>query len=123
MVPVTHALLRWLVLSALAVAPCVAAHAFLDHATPAAGSSVHVPPTSIKLWFSEPLEPAFSKIEVADKTGRRVDKGDARVDRVDRKLLQVSLPRLAAGKYDVTWRVLSVDTHVATGQLSFQVAP
>jgi methionine-rich copper-binding protein CopC len=41
----------------------------------------------------------------------------------DRTLLRISLPPLAPGKYRVTWRVLSVDTHVATGEFTFDVAP
>ena len=104
-------------------APFARAHAFLDHATPSAESSVRESPASIKLWFSEPLEPAFSKIEVLSATKERVDKDDAQVDPSNSKLLQVSLPRLAAGTYRVSWRVLSVDTHVAKGEFSFEVKP
>src|SRR5579862_2471770 len=114
---------RWLLLSVLAAAPawapCVAAHAFLDHSTPAADSALEESPTSVKLWFSEPIERAFSKVEVANDANQRVDERDAQVDRANPKLLQVSLPRLTAGKYRVTWRAVSIDTHVSRGEFSF----
>jgi len=109
--------------SALVFAPLAAAHAFLDYAIPGVGSAVHEPPAQLKLWFSERLEPEFSTVEVLDRTGKRVDKGDPQVDSADRMLLRISLPPLAPGRYRVSWRVLSVDTHVATGQFTFDIAP
>jgi copper resistance protein C len=109
--------------SALLTAPLAAAHAFLDHAIPGAGSAVHESPAQLKLWFSERLEPEFSTVEVLDRRGKRVDKGDPRVDSADPMLLRISLPLLASGRYNVTWRVLSVDTHVARGQFTFDIAP
>ena len=109
--------------SALVFAPLAAAHAFLDYAIPGVGSAVHEPPAQLKLWFSERLEPEFSTVEVLDRMGKRVDKGDPQVDSADRMLLRISLPPLAPGRYRVTWRVLSVDTHVAAGQFTFEIAP
>ena len=100
-----------------------AAHAFLDHAAPAVGSSVRAPPTQVKLWFTQQLEPAFSSVRVVDRSNQRVDRDDAKVDSADPKTLQVSLPKLAPGRYRVVWRVLSVDTHVSEGDFVFDVAP
>ena len=99
------------------------AHAFLDRAAPAVGSSVHGSPSSVKLWFTEPLEPAFTTIKVLDQTGKPVDNGDKAVDASDRTLLRVSLPQLPAGTYRVVWRALSVDTHVTEGAFTFDVVP
>ena len=110
-----------------ACAYCVAtlafAHAFLDRATPAVGGTVHGSPSSVKLWFTERLEPAFSTIKVLDQTGQRVDSGDKAVDAADRTILRISLPRLPPGTYRVVWRVLSVDTHVTEGDFTFDVVP
>jgi methionine-rich copper-binding protein CopC len=103
------------------LAPPVGAHAFLDHALPAVGSTVHAPPPQVQLWFSQKLEPAFSTAQVLDSTGKRVDRADARVDDGDSTVLTVSLPELAPGRYRVKWRVLSVDTHVTEGDYSFDV--
>ncbi len=46
------------------------AHAFLDHSSPAVGSTVPAAPASIDIWFTQELEPAFSIIEVKDASGR-----------------------------------------------------
>lgn len=99
------------------------AHAFLDHASPAVGSTVHGSPPQAMLWFTQELEPAFSTIRVLDRTGRRVDKKDGRVDASDRTLLRVSLPSLPPGTYRVIWRVVSVDAHVTQGDFTFDVVP
>jgi len=118
-------LLQQLGLAALAavLVQTASAHAFLDRAVPAVGSSVRTPPTELKLWFTERLEPAFSKVRVEDGGGKQVDRGDGRVDSADGVLLRVSLPRLPPGTYRVKWRVLSVDTHVSEGDFTFDVAP
>ena len=117
---------NWLAVVALVWASCVAApasaHAFLDHASPAVGSTVHAPPQQVRLWFTQEIEPSFSAAQVLDASGKRVDQGDARVDGSDPTLITVSVPPLAPGRYKVTWRVLSVDTHATEGDYSFDVA-
>ena len=119
-----RALLVSLVLAqAVVFVPPARAHAFLDHAVPAVGSSVKGSPPQVKLWFTEQLEPAFSTIQVLDRSGRRVDKADMKVDPSEPTVLQVSLPTLSPGTYRVTWRVLSVDTHVTEGDFTFDVVP
>lgn len=98
-------------------------HAFLDRAEPRVGSTVKTAPSEVKLWFTGSLEPAFSTVQVLDETGKRIDKGDNRVDPSNPALLTVSLPSLSPGKYKVIWRVLSVDSHVTEGDFTFRVAP
>jgi methionine-rich copper-binding protein CopC len=119
---------RWigrLLLAALVagVASNVAAHARLERAVPAAGSAVRQSPPRVTLWFSQRLEPAFSKIRVLTAKGKQVDNDDGRVDPADAKQLSVSLPNLAPGSYRVRWRVLSADTHVSEGNFTFHVGP
>ena len=97
------------------------AHAFLDHAEPKVGSTVDASPTELKIWFTQELEPAFSKIEVSDAQGKQVDKADVHLDDKDKTLLIVSLPPLSAGKYSVAWHVVSVDTHKTQGHFEFTV--
>jgi methionine-rich copper-binding protein CopC len=99
------------------------AHAFLDRAQPGVGSTLRQPPGEVRLWFSQALEPAFSRVEVVAGDGRRVDKRDGRVDATDRKLLVASLEPLGPGAYTVRWGVLSVDSHRTTGDFKFTVAP
>ena len=99
------------------------AHAVLERAEPRAGSRVRTPPTEVKLWFTESLEPAFSTVRVLDRQGRHVDRADVRVDAANPALLRVSLPPLDAGTYRVVWRVVSVDTHVSEGHFTFSFVP
>jgi methionine-rich copper-binding protein CopC len=99
------------------------AHAVLDHSVPAARSTVRAAPKEVTLKFTQRLEPAFSSVQVLDAEGKRVDSGDSRVDAADPASLRVSVPALSSGRYRVTWRVLSIDTHVTKGEFSFDVAP
>jgi methionine-rich copper-binding protein CopC len=97
-------------------------HAFLDHAEPRVGSTLKSPPSQVRAWFTQDLEPAFSTLEVVNERGERVDQGPAKADAVNPTLLQVPLKPLGPGTYRVKWRVLSVDTHVTEGDFTFHVA-
>jgi methionine-rich copper-binding protein CopC len=98
------------------------AHAFLDHADPKVGSTVSGSPGVVKIWFTEELEGAFSKIRVLDPAGKEIDKKDSQVDSSDKAVMTVSLPKLAPGTYKVTWSAVALDTHHTTGTFSFTVA-
>lgn len=99
------------------------AHAFLEHATPAVGSAVHGSPHELVLHFSEELEAAFSTIHVENAKGTRVDTGTVHLDAHDASVLEMALPPLPAGRYHVSWRVVSVDSHVTEGTYAFDVVP
>jgi methionine-rich copper-binding protein CopC len=103
--------------------PAALAHAFLDHADPRVGSTLRAAPTEVRLWFTEPLEPAFSQVSVLDAKGERVDRDDRRLNPADPQQLSISLRPLGAGRYRVVWRVVSVDTHVTEGDFGFEIAP
>jgi methionine-rich copper-binding protein CopC len=99
------------------------AHAFLEHARPAVGSTVHGSPSEVRLRFTAPLEPAFSTVKVLDHSGRQVDRKDKQVDHSNPAQITVSVPPLASGTYRVVWHVLSVDSHVTEGDFTFEVVP
>ena len=84
---------------------------------------MRVSPQEVTLKFTQRLEPAFSRVRVFDAKGRQVDSGDSRIDDADSTRLRVSLPALSAGRYRVSWRVLSIDTHATKGEFTFDVAP
>jgi methionine-rich copper-binding protein CopC len=104
----------------LAAATAAHAHAQLDHATPAVGSTVRAPPARVSLSFTEKLEPKFSSLEVRNAGGARVDSGGASVTGAS---MSVGLKPLPAGTYTVRWHVLSVDTHKTEGSFTFTVGP
>jgi hypothetical protein len=100
-----------------------AAHARIERAFPPIGGTVRSPPAEVSLWFSERLESAFSRVEVFDGAGQRVDKDDSHVARDDPRRLTAALVALKPGAYKVVWRVVSVDTHRTSGEYTFSVAP
>jgi methionine-rich copper-binding protein CopC len=113
-----------LCIAALLAIPRLAhAHAFIDHADPKVGSQLHAPPPVVKVWFTQKLIVMFCNLQVLDETGKEVDKHDKKLDPADPTLLTVSLPALKPGKYKVVWRATSVDTHVTTGDFTFEVTP
>jgi methionine-rich copper-binding protein CopC len=97
------------------------AHAFPERAEPRVGSVVQGSPETVRIWFDGELEPAFCQITVANGSGQRVDRGDARVDPNGRRLLEVSVPTLQPGTYSVHWAVLSIDGHRTVGDFRFTV--
>ena len=107
--------------AALSAAARAQAHAFLDHASPAVGSSVSTAPTVVTLWFTEDLEPAFSNVTVMNEAGQRVDLGNARIPPDSPAELQIGLKPLLPGTYLVNWHVVSVDTHPTEGTFTFEV--
>ena len=106
---------------ALGAAPPLQAHAFLDHASPAVGSSVPAPPPIVALWFTQDLEPAFSGVTVTNEAGQRVDLGNAQIPQGSPAELQIGLKPLPRGTYLVSWHVVSVDTHPTEGTFTFEV--
>jgi len=112
-----------LLLAVLEASTAARAHSFLDRADPRVGGTVRASPAQVRLWFTGALEPAYSRVRVLDEAGRQVDGGDSQVDAQNAALLRVSLPPLPPGRYKVTWRVLSVDSHVVEGDFTFRVAP
>jgi len=97
------------------------AHAFLQRAEPAVGSTVQRPPSEVRIWFTEHVEPAFSAVQVFTAGGKEIDKRDVHLDRSNLALLHVSLPPLPPGIYKVEWRAVSVDSHLTKGNFTFRV--
>jgi copper transport protein len=110
----------------LLIATPAHAHAHLLIAVPAANAVLRLPPDEIRLWFSEPLEPPFSRITLRGTTGAALDLPPAQVDALDPMQLVVSLRekpgRLPDGVYTVSWQVVSAaDGHASGGSFAFTV--
>jgi copper resistance protein C len=101
----------------LVIASTAHAHAMLDHASPAVGSTVARSPGQVTLTFTQKLEPKFSGAEVRSASGARVDQGKS----VSGNIIRIRLRGLAPGTYRVTWHVLSVDAHTTQGSFNFRV--
>ena len=116
---------RWLRLLTAAVvafgASSAAGHAFPERSEPRVGATLSTAPEQVRIWFDGELEPRFSQVHVFDGSGHAVDRGDPRVDPQNRRLLQVTVAPLAAGRYTVRWSVLAIDGHRTEGDYTFAV--
>ena len=110
------------VLAMLAAPVAANAHAMLNHASPAVGSTVATAPKEVVLSFTEKLEPKFSSIEVRDAKSTAMQDGKAAPGGGPTEL-RIALKPLPPGTYKVIWRVLSVDTHRSNGSFTFRVGP
>jgi hypothetical protein len=111
------------VLAIVALGAVATAHSFLESAEPRPGSTVKTVPAEVRLRFTERLEGAFSTVQVTDEAGLRVDRGEAHLVAGAPKQLRVPLLLIGPGRYTVSWRVLSVDSHVVEGKFSFRLVP
>ena len=100
------------------VATAVLAHAHLKKAVPADGAVVSTSPSSVVLNFSEP----------ATLTACWIQKGDGPKQKVTglattpAPQISVPVPKLEAGTYVLSWRVVGDDGHVLPGQIHFTVS-
>jgi len=104
----------------IGAASVASARPLLDHASPAAASTVRHPPSHIALSFTEILSPSGSDAVVRNASGGVVSSGKARV--VGNKArMQVPVNSLPPGKYRVEWYATSTDRHQNQGSFSFIV--
>ena len=101
------------------LAPAVAdAHAHLDHANPAVGSTIDTAPQDLTLWFTQKLEAAFSGVDVMGPSGASVGAGKAEVSG---NTMRIAIKPDGPGAYHVHWHAVSVDTHKTEGSFIFTV--
>ena len=92
------------------------AHPKLLSATPAQNATVAAP-ARIELHFSERLIPQFSGADVM----MTAHGGTAALGEDGRTLVITPRSALRAGRYSVSWHVVSADTHRITGNYAFTV--
>jgi copper resistance protein C len=102
-------------------AAMVEAHAKLSRSEPAAASRLRNAPGEVRLWFTETLEATFSDAHLLDGERRRVKGAEGKVDGANPALLRMTLPTLGAGRYTIVYRVVSIDSHVTAGELTFSI--
>lgn len=97
------------------------AHAFLDQATPGAGTKLDRAPGTVVLRFSALLEPLFSSIHVEDADGQRLGPARAGIDPQDGHIMRLPLPPLPPGTYRVVWHATARDGHPTKGEYIFSI--
>ncbi len=109
-------------LAALRMAGSASAHSLLVRSAPVADGLLGSAPTTIEMWFSEPLEPAFSSARLIDTAGAEVPTGAPLVNPADPLHLTLPLVALDPGIYTVAWQTLSkVDGHEWFGSFPFTI--
>lgn len=117
--------MRTLVLSAVAALFAVlllptsaSAHATLQSSNPADGAVVQRAPETVTLRFDEPVSVESDGAQVIAPDGETVS---ASVEGSGAQIVITLRPVSTRGTYAVTWRVLSADSHVVAGSISYSV--
>ena len=104
----------------LSAAPA-GAHAVLVASDPVDGARLQSGPAVVTLTFDEPVRLVPDAAQVIAADGAKVNVAPARI-RSDGVTIEIPLPgHIPQGSYTATWRVVSADTHVVTGSISFGV--
>ena len=117
---------RFALAGALALAAVVrcytiaSAHVTLVSSRPTANSVLSASPTSIRLEFSEPMEPAVAHVILVGPDGRSTPITLAN-DPHDAHIIEGATSGLGTGTYRVEWHVLSEDGHPVGGSFVFSV--
>lgn len=110
------------------------AHAILLKSDPARDSVLAAPPTTVRLWFSESLNPTYTTAyavnaaqaaaQIKNNASTHVDNGDAHIAASDPKEMDLTLkPNLSPAVYSVVYRTQSADDgHILNGSFVFTVA-
>jgi copper transport protein len=110
------------VLVVLASAGPAAAHADLVGSDPPSGTVAAAAPGSVRLRFTEPVDPAFTRILIRGAAGRSYPASTVALDRSDNSALVIGMPGgLTDGPYAVTWTTTTTDGHTASGDVLFTV--
>jgi len=96
----------------------VLAHAHLKKAVPADGAVVSASPSSVVLSFSEPATLTACWLQKGDGPKQKIT-GLATTPAAQ---ISVPVPKLEAGAYVLSWRVVADDGHVLPGKIHFTVS-
>ena len=109
-------------LVALLLTVPASAHALLVRSSPEADAEMLTAPSSIEMWFSEPLETAFTGARLIGPSGEEMPTGATVVDPSDPTHLTLPLGNLGPGIYTVAWQTLSqIDGHEWFGSFPITV--
>lgn len=91
------------------------AHADLVTSDPPSGTTLQRAPSVVRLTFSEPVDPAFTRVAVRGTSG--FTKAPTSIVAEQGRTLVISLPSLASGPYAITYTTTTTDGHTASGDV------
>src|SRR5918999_4840504 len=106
-----------------ALAATALGHATLLGSKPKAGQVLERSPRTVLLIFDEAIDPEFVQLQVADRAGRRVDRGGPYHPGGREERLAVRLQPGLEGPYVARYRVISEDGHPVVKRTPFRVRP
>jgi copper transport protein len=96
------------------------AHVYQLECYPPKNAVIYESPKKVTITFLGSIEPAFSKVEVFDKSGKKVSKKT--ICREDDTVMEAELDKnLPAGEYKVKWKCMSLDGHKQKGEYTFNI--
>lgn len=106
-----------------ALAPASAfAHAQLESTSPARDAIVKTEPKIVSFTFGEAVSGTAGAVRVYDTSGNRVDTANAGHPGSAPQVYGVGLkPGLPKGTYTATYRIVSADSHIVSGGISFSI--
>jgi hypothetical protein len=108
---------------ALATVGTVGAHAGLETADPAPGSTIPEAPELVTADFTDRLDPALSSLTLAGPDGTILASGGVAPEDPEARQMALRPPALAEGVYTVGWTAVSDDDKdVETGSYTFTIA-
>jgi methionine-rich copper-binding protein CopC len=96
-------------------------HAHLVRADPAVNDTIAATPKTVRLWFSEPVELALSRVKIVRVGGDTLKTSTLRHDgsAATTAALDLASPATTPGTYVVTYHVVARDGHPSTGSYNF----
>jgi copper transport protein len=114
-------LLVTMLVPGVVLAQAAGAHAVLVSSSPVDGSRVDAAPAQVRLTFDEEVGLISGAEQVISSTGLRVGTGHVSQAGGGRTIVLPLKPHLPKGTYSATWRVVSADTHVVSGSITFGI--
>jgi copper transport protein len=96
-------------------------HVQLEASDPANGATLELPPDSVRLTFSGPVEAAGASVTLLGSDGQSWEVAASR-ESANPRVLSGVLPQTGVGGYRVVWRVISQDGHPVEGSFTFVVS-
>lgn len=121
-IAVTTAGLITIILLAVPASAAARRHLRLVKSEPAKDAVVEASPPVLRLFFSEAPELKATTVKVVARAGAAAALGSVAAVRGDAKVVEAAFRTPPGpGTYAVTWRTMSDDGHVVSGEFSFQV--
>ncbi|MGO4180671.1 copper resistance protein CopC [Paenibacillus sp. TAF43_2] len=96
----------------------VSAHAYIAQSTPYGDAELAEAPPAIRIKFTEKIDTKLSNISLKSSSGTDIT---GKLSSDDELTLVYTIPKLDKGIYEVSWQVLSLDSHITDGSFKFAV--